>query len=371
MQHIETRGRDLPDRDVQRPVAALAAWSLAGTPRPAADAGLINDTWIVVDEADAPCAVLQWVAPLFDPRIHHDIAAVTERLAGQGLETPRLVPTRGGALCLDRDDEPGVWRVLTYVPGTTIHRVESPATAAAAGDLVGRFHAALADWTSEFEAPPRHIHDTRQRMRDLEAALEGCDDHGLEAPARALGRRILDAWSSWDGTLDLPERPTHGDLKISNVRLLARGADGEVDEAVALIDLDTLGLLPLAVEMGDAWRSWCNRAGEDTPNAAALDLDLFAASARSWLATLEAQIGPLPTDERASLVPGIERIALELAARFCADAVQNSYFREDRTRHPEPGRHNLERARGQLNLAVDARAKRRRCEQLLETTHRG
>jgi len=331
------------------PEQALAHWNRPGPPRPAPDAGLINRTWWV-GAGEPPSAVLQWVNPIFDPTIHLDVAAVTERLEARGVPAPSLLPTRRGDLWLA--DDPGCWRLSTYLPGRTLHRLEGPAHAAEAGAFVGRFHAALSGWNYEFQAPRREIHDTPARMAELETALTEETDHPLATAAGAVGAEILDRWQSWDGELDLPRRPCHGDLKVSNLRF-----DDE-SRAVGVLDLDTVGPQALACEMGDAWRSWCNPAGEDDPEKAHLDLDLFTAAARAWLA----QAPPLEPVERRSLVPGIERICLELAARFCADALRNSYFRENRQRHPSPGAHNLLRARGQLALARSARELRGECE---------
>jgi len=64
-------------------------------------------------------------------------------------------------------------------------------------------------------------------------------------------------------------------------------------------------------------------------------------------------------------VPTIERICLELAARFCADAVRNDTFTEDRQRWPEPGRHNLLRAHGQLRLARSVAGQRAELEAIV------
>ena len=50
----------------------------------------------------------------------------------------------------------------------------------------------------------------------------------------------------------------HGDPKISNL-MFARDSD----RGLCLIDLDTLGPMPIALELGDALRSWCNPAAED------------------------------------------------------------------------------------------------------------
>ena len=149
----------------------------------------------------------------------------------------------------------------------------------------------------------------------------------------------------------------HGDLKISNLRF-AEAAD----EAVALIDLDTFAHHPLAVELGDAWRSWCNPAGEDDVDAVRFDLPIFEAAVRGFFST-----GPELTElERVSLESATERICLELAARFCADAVRNTYFREDRQRWPEVGAHNLHRAAGQLALGRSAREARDAIRRVLD-----
>lgn len=119
-----------------KPERALAAWGRDEPLRPAPDAGLINRTWLV---GDPPDSVLQWVNPIFDPLIHRDIAAVTECLGTAGVPAPRLLPTAGGELWL-ADDE-GCWRLMSHLPGRTLHRLENPAQAAEAGTLVGRFHA--------------------------------------------------------------------------------------------------------------------------------------------------------------------------------------------------------------------------------------
>ena len=338
------------------PEAALAGWGSSDPLEELADGGLINRSWNV---GDPPWAVLQWVNPIFDPRIHLDIEAFTSRLEEAGLTTPRLVPSTDGELWTS--NRHGCWRLVTYIPGTTVHRLENPGQAAEAGRLVGRFHAALTDWHYRLHARRRHVHDTTFHMAELHAARAEAPGHPLAAEAREVADEILGCWSRWDGELESRQRFSHGDLKVSNVRF-----DEAAERALCLIDLDTLGSMPIACEMGDAWRSWCNPAGEDDPEATRFDLQLFTASASAWLAAAP----PLTDAELRALVPGIERISLELAARFCADAVRNTYFREDREAHPQRGRHNLNRARSQLNLAIAARAARAQCEAVVASAWR-
>ena len=323
------------------PNIALANWSIDGEAQASEDAGLINDTYIV---GNPTTGILQRVNPIFGPDIHLDIEAITAHLAAAGLLTPRLVPTTDGALCVPAEN--GTWRLLTYIPGTTIHAISSPKQAATAGSLVGQFHQATASLNHDFHFSRPGAHDTVLHMNTLREALNHADDHPLAGPARSLGQEILSAWESWEGTLDLPLHICHGDLKISNIRF----ADDR-SSALCLLDLDTLGLQSFAVEMGDAWRSWCNPAGESEPEAATFDIEIFRASASAWL-----QSGPELTQlELENLAPGIERICLELAARFCADSVVNQYFKEDTSTYPQPGKHNLVRAATQFKVAESSR----------------
>jgi Ser/Thr protein kinase RdoA (MazF antagonist) len=186
-------------------------------------------------------------------------------------------------------------------------------------------------------------------MRRLEETLTGCGSHRLGAEIRPLGEAVLEAWERWTSRFSGSEgasRPSHGDLKVSNIRF--REA---CPEATCLIDLDTLGSLPLSVEMGDALRSWCNPADEDEPPR--LDEEILASALRGYLHASPV----LSAEVRATLIPGLWRVCLELAARFCADAFHERYFGWDPAVASGRGEHNLLRAGGQFALAglVEAR----------------
>ena len=103
---------------------------------------------------------------------------------------------------------------------------------------------------------------------------------------------------------------------------------------------------PLWSEWGDAWRSWCNGGGEDDDEAS-FDLEVFEASVRGFV---HGYGGGLTASEQASLVHATERIALELAARYATDMLEESYFAWDRARFPRAGAHHRVRAHAQLAL---------------------
>jgi hypothetical protein len=84
-------------------------------------------------------------------------------------------------------------------------------------------------------------------------------------------------------------------------------------------------------------------------------LDLLQAAVSGYLSVARAWI----TEEEVEALPtAAERIALELAARFAADALREEYFGWDPDVAPTRGDHNLLRARNQLALAADLHHKR-------------
>ncbi|MDP2311757.1 MAG: phosphotransferase [Pseudomonadota bacterium] len=335
-----------------RAPAVPDAWSaLRGLPvRPGDDGGLINLTWYV----DQPVAwVAQRLHPAFRAEVHEDIEAVTAHLARKGLVTPRLLHTDAGGLCHVAED--GVYRVMNYIPGRTVHRIASPALAAAAGALVARFHLAVDDLEWAYRHVRPGAHDTPLHMRRLEEGLtHAAAAGGVAGDARGVAEGILEAWRTFP-LADLPARHAHGDLKISNLRFDAEG------QGVCLLDLDTLSALPLDVELGDALRSWCNPKGEDD-TATWFDLDTFAAAVHGYTA-----VRALTPAEREALPSAAERIALELASRFCRDVWDDSYFGWNAQRFPSRAAHNLFRAQGQLSLARSARSARAEAEQVLRS----
>jgi Ser/Thr protein kinase RdoA (MazF antagonist) len=330
---------------------------------------LINRTYLVRGDLGAGPRqmVLQRLHHVFGANVHLDIEAVTRHLQQRQLETPSILRNRQGALWTLEESTPeesapasgqapGVWRAISYIEGVTIHRSSDPVQLGSAAELLGRFHGALFDLQHEF-VHVRPLHDTVQHLHKLRAALDS-ERGQQDAEARELGTAILEqARGIRSDFSEFPRRVLHGDPKLSNLLFQPR----DPLRARCMIDLDTLGRGFLAYELGDALRSWTNRAGEDQ-----LEADLDPGALRAILAGYaRACPAELPSAEIASGIDGLETVSLELASRFAADAILDSYFGWDATRFPSRRAHNLVRARGQLSLA---RCVRERGPELRELT---
>jgi hypothetical protein len=118
--------------------------------------------------------------------------------------------------------------------------------------------------------------------------------------------------------------------------------------------------MPIALELGDALRSWCNPATEDATQARFMR-PLFEAAIKGYA---EAAEGFLEEREWRSIPLGTLTVSTELAARFCADALNESYFGWNRQRYPNASAHNQARTQGQLRLAASLATERAALEDI-------
>ena len=274
--------------------------------------------------------------------MNDDIVALVPLLRAGGIPVPDLVRTDAGQSHAQL--ESGVWRVLTQLPGRTLHAATALSQVRNAGAAMGDFHTALLESRHEFAFSRPGAHNTVAHMEKLRAALARHEPHRLYPAVEAIAEGIFGRWSDFGSIPNLPLRIGHGDPKISNFLFAP-------DHTISgVIDLDTMAWTSVDIEIGDALRSWCNRGTEDQARA---DFDIRTADA-----ALEGYLSRAPwlTDEECESLPAsAERICLELAARFAADALEETYFGWDPEIATGRGEHNLLRARGQLSLAVSAR----------------
>jgi Ser/Thr protein kinase RdoA (MazF antagonist) len=317
--------------------------------------GLINRTFRVT-APDGVTSILQCVNAIHPPTVHFDIAAITAHLHQHGVLTPTLLATTAGSAWVEIRGR--IWRMLSYVDGDTRSELHRATEARSAGCMLARFHVALLDYPGPLHNSRLGVHDFDRHIAFLRQTLATRHEHSRYQQVIQLAERVLDYSRELPPLPKLPDRLVHGDPKIGNF-IFRRGSD----DAICLVDLDTLSRMPLAFEIGDALRSWCNPSGEDDAHGD-FSLNLLRAAIEGY-ATIARE--HLDRDEWRAFVPGTLRIQIELAARFCADALNESYFGWNPARYASCSEHNEVRAAGQLSAAQSLAAQRGTAEEIVET----
>lgn len=294
--------------------------------------GRIHTTYLL--QAASGDYVLQKVGPLFAPAMQ-DIDRVTAHLAAQGLPTPRIIRTILDDIGVE--DAGDVWRLMTFITGETIEKDPSRRHIASGAAFIARFHAALTDFSVPFAYHIPHYRDVvydLQHLASVDAAHTASEKYAAVHPiVDDIMRRASSCTLAFPS---LPSRVLHGDLKLNNLRFSENG------EAVALLDLDTLGTYPLPLELGDMLRSWCGTSD------ATIDRECWQAAMRAYRDNALF----MTADEWRSIPAGFVTITLSLAARYCGDAYEEKFFRHDPS-YPSLFAQNIERARRYLSLLDD------------------
>ncbi|MBR5888725.1 MAG: aminoglycoside phosphotransferase family protein [Akkermansia sp.] len=262
-------------------------------------------------------------------------------------QTLNLFPARGGRNYIVLPEEGGMWRCYNNIEGThTYDVVENTRQAYQAGFAFGSFQDLICDMNPEDirESIP-DFHNTPKRYADLLKSVEA-DVMGRAANCQAE----LELLKSWENrysrivdmmaTGEIPTRITHNDTKINNVML-----DEETDDAVCVIDLDTVMPGSVLYDFGDMVRTATCMAQEDEEDLSKVKMEMpfFESLAEGYL---DAAHGFLTQKEVEFMPFAGWLITTEIGIRFLTDYLDGDlYFR---TSKPE---HNLIRARNQFKLA--------------------
>jgi hypothetical protein len=274
--------------------------------------------------------------------INWKVLRVKKDLGGQTLN---LYPGRGGRFWV-AGPRGGIWRCYNCIEGChTYDIVENTRQAYQAARAFGSFQDLVSDLPAdELEETIPDFHHTRKRYQRLleVAAADPCGRAGGVAAELDFIReheadvdRVLDGLDSGE----IPQRITHNDTKINNVMI-----DEETDEAVCVIDLDTVMPGSVLYDFGDLVRTAVSPAAEDE-----IELDKVVLRMPMFEALVEGYIDSarefLVEKETGLLAFSAKLITLEVGIRFLTDHLEGDvYFKTRR-----PG-HNLDRSRTQLRL---------------------
>ena len=287
--------------------------------------GHINETFLV--ESTSGEYVLQRLNTMVftdAEGVMRNIRAVHAHLRG------RLVP--------ELVDTSGPWRLWRRVADAEPAPNVTPAIAASAGALLGEFHTLVVDLelATLTETLP-NFHDPGRRLHAFERAIT--------ADVRGRARLALDEINALRAAAPLaeradalaaavPRRVAHYDAKLDNI--LFRG-----DEAVCLLDFDTVMPGAWFWDVGDLLRTAATAAAEDDAEHAAIEPLLYTAVLDGYRRTA-AVLEPAEVD---ALGDAGAVVTFEQATRFLTDWLEGDmYYRVTR---PDQ---NLDRARAQLRL---------------------
>ena len=240
------------------------------------------------------------------------------------------------------------WRIYKYIDSVSYNSSKDPKIVYDAGVAFGAFQRDL----SKFDATLLYetivdFHNTPKRFKTLKEHYEK-DELGKAVQCKSETEYLFSMREkacilhSLYKNGKIPMRVTHNDTKINNVLF-----DKDTNDAICVIDLDTVMPGFTGHDFGDAVRSAANSMGSASLefDKIHIDLDIFKAFAEGFLLKTKDVLTPA---EISSLPDSCLVMTLELASRYIDDFITgDKYFK---VTYPTQ---NLDRARNLIALAKD------------------
>lgn len=340
--------------------------------------GLINDTYLVKTEGDAPDYVLQRINDSIfkNPELlQRNIDAVTghirKKLEAAGEDdidrkVLRFINAKDSDKSfLEKDGK--FWRLSVFIPDTRTLDVIDEETSYCTGKAFGNFESMLSDIDVELGETIPDFHNMELRMSQLIEAIDNDTFCRLDPPEEGDGRimRVGDPdhseeiYDMLENEIDeysaemckaeqmfrdgiLPKRICHCDPKVNNILF---DKDGKI---LCVIDLDTVMPSFVFSDFGDFLRTAANTAAEDEPDTSNVSfrMDIFKAFARGYV---ESAKGFLTDIEKENLPFAACMFPFMQAVRFLTDYLNgDGYYKIS---YPD---HNFVRAKSQMALFKSA-----------------
>lgn len=320
--------------------------------------GHINDTFLITRSGGKRYILQRMNHEIFKKpeELMENIAGITEFLrkkiekrGGDVLrETMNIIKTVDGKDYY-RDAIGSYWRAYVFIEGaTTYELVRTPEDFYQSALGFGRFQNLLQDYPAEtlhetivdfHNTPVRFANFQKAVLEDVCGRAKDVTDEIAFVQARQEDCNVL---TDLLKEKKIPLRVTHNDTKLNNIMI-----DDSTNQAICVIDLDTV-MPGLSVnDFGDSIRFGATTGAEDERDLSKVNLDvgLFETYTKGFL---EGCSGSLTNMELEMLPMGAKTMTLECGMRFLMDYLQGDiYFRIHRDGH------NLDRARTQFKLVQD------------------
>ena len=315
--------------------------------------GIINNTYIVGSSTANHKYILQKLHNIFSFNLLHDIEEVTSHLASNGILTPRLINSQSGLPGIKKGND--IWRMMTFIPGRTVSKA-SPAVAESAGKMLARYHKVFVGFDYEFKHKIPGYHDAENSIQRLISAKSDFSCIEKNKKLENLIHFVLDQYDKKTFDLsDLPKRVVHGDPKLSNFIF-----DDSEDKAICLVDLDTFSNDNVAVELGDAVRSFCHM--RDVVDSALFNKAIFTAFISGYLSIADF----LTKQEISDIIKGVKFVTLDLCARYITDAYEEKYFKLDSSKYSSLFEQNSAKALSLVNFYTEINMNEQQLNDIVE-----
>ena len=316
--------------------------------------GLINDTFRVVTEGDAPDYVLQRINNnIFTDvdLLQHNIDAVTghirRKLEAAGADdidrkVLRFVPTQQGKTYY-LDNEGRYWRVSVFIPDAVTYEQVDPTSSRNAGKAFGEFESMLVDLPEQLGETIPDFHNMELRARQLQEAIEQDKAGRVAGVADIIADLQKDMHEMCKAERlfhegKLPKRICHCDTKVNNMMYDKQG------NVLCVIDLDTVMPSFVFSDYGDFLRTGANFVAEDDPKIenVGFNQDIFRAFTEGYIESARSFLTPVEVE---NLPYAVALFPFMQCVRFFADYLNgDTYYK---IAYPE---HNLVRTRNQQAL---------------------
>ena len=329
---------------------------------------MINTTYQVVTEGDAPNYVLQHINNSIFPDVEmlmKNIVAVTshirQKYEAAGVDdidrkVLNFVPAKDGKYYYYDGEK--YWRVMVYIPDTVSQTAVTPESSYIVGETFGNFQAMLADIPVELGETIKDFHNMEFRLWQLREAVKEnkagrmaevqwlVDELEKRAEEMCKGERLYREGK-------LAKRICHCDTKVDNILF---DKDGSV---LCVIDLDTVMPNFIFSDFGDFLRSAANTGLEDDKNLdnVNFNMEIFKAFTKGYLKSARVFLTPLEIENlpyAAALFPYMQTV------RFLADYINgDTYYK---TQYAD---HNLVRSKAQFKLLQSVEAHQQEMQEFI------
>ncbi len=313
--------------------------------------GHIHQTYLVTVEQVKP---LQYILQKINHQVFQDPQAVMSNIdvvlnhlqRSSQLRPLHIIKTKDHQIFWHQADK-GYWRMYNYVQNSfALDNIQSDLQAYQGARAYGIFLNELSSLDpSRLAVTIKDFHNLQWRFQQLKQAIKENRASRLHACEEAVNYAIEQEHrmqTLHQLTLDqgLPTLVTHNDTKINNVLF-----DQNTNEALSVVDLDTVMPGLLMFDFGDMIRTFCNKADEDaTADQVSFERPIFITTCEGFFDPFDKAWSEL---EIVSLSVAPWYMTYIMGIRFLADYLNGDIYYQT---HYED--QNLRRSRNQLRLCA-------------------